>query len=197
MHYCISMVLNHKLQINNDQFILGGLAPDVHKNMNEPKGKSHFLKRDAAGISHVEHHIFFDKYLARNRTPFHLGYYFHLISDEVWLREIYFKKIKWLPQGIKQEAQNKYYRDFRRLNGKLIDYYSLELVPLKEQPIEIDEINYALLPELVRGLENDFKMADSVKGEPLEILELEEIIQTIEKSVLSCVSRFEEGINFR
>lgn len=31
MHYCISTILNEKLQIYDNQFLLGGLAPDAHQ----------------------------------------------------------------------------------------------------------------------------------------------------------------------
>lgn len=188
MHYCISTILKRELQINDDQFLLGGLAPDVHKSMSEPKETSHFMRKDDTGIGFIDYRFFYNKYLAKNKTPFHYGYYFHLLTDDIWLKEIYYKKIKWLPQDIKTEAKRMYYRDFWRLNGKLIDYYSLELVPLKEEPIDIDEIDYKRLSELIWSLENDFIMADSVKGEPLEILVMNEVLQTIERTVTSCLA---------
>jgi hypothetical protein len=188
MHYCISTILKHELQIHDDQFLLGSLAPDVHKSNSEPKKTSHFMRKDEGGIGYIDYHCFYDKYLSSSPTPFHLGYYFHLISDDVWLRDIYYKKIKWLPREKKTEAKEKYYRDFWRLNGKLIDYYSLELVPLNERPVEMDEIDYTLLPEIINDLKSDFNMADSAKDEMLEILEFTEVIQTIERTIIACLA---------
>ncbi|WP_339321218.1 hypothetical protein [Paenibacillus sp. FSL W8-0194] len=43
MHYCISTLLARELGIDDDQFLLGGIAPDVHKYMNAPKKESHFI----------------------------------------------------------------------------------------------------------------------------------------------------------
>lgn len=190
MHYCISTILKQELEISDNQFILGSLAPDVHKSSSKLKETSHFMRKDNCGIGYVDYQFFYNKYLTKNITPFHLGYYFHLISDDIWLKEIYYKKIKWLPQNIKIEAKRRYYRDFWRLNCKLIDYYSLELIDLKEEPIDIDEIDYILIRELVMELEMDFNMADSVKDEALEILEFTEVIQVIETTVARCIENF-------
>lgn len=190
MHYCISTILKQELEISDDQFIMGSLAPDVHKSSSKLKEISHFMKEDNCGIGYVDYQLFFNKYLTKNRTPFHLGYYFHLITDDIWLKEIYYKKIKWLPQDIKAEAKKMYYRDFWRLNWKLINYYSLELIDLKEEPIDIDEIDNRLLRELIMDLEIDFNMADSVKDEALEILDFTEVIQIVERIVARCIENF-------
>lgn len=58
---------------------------------------------------------------------------------------------------------------------------------MRKQPIDIEEIDYMLLPELISDLETDFNMADSAKGEPLEILEFAEVIQAIEETVANCI----------
>lgn len=122
------------------------------------------------------------------KEPFYLSYFYHLISDVVWVEEIYNKKIKWLPQPEKKEAQLQYYRDFWRLNGKLIDYYSLTIRPMKVKPIEIEEIDYKYLPELIKNLEVDFEMKDEAKEQGLEILGFEEVIDVLERTVGECVA---------
>lgn len=192
MHYCISTILKNELKIDDDQFLLGGLAPDVYKNKGELKEISHFIKKNDCSTGYIDYGSFHNKYLTKNTNPFHLGYYFHLISDDIWLKEIYNKKVKWLPQDIKTEAKKMYYQDFWKLNGMLIDYYSLKIVPLKEQSISIDEFDYMLLPELISDLETDFNMADSVKEESLEILEFTEVIQTIERTVATCIENLKK-----
>ncbi|MFC7680769.1 hypothetical protein [Paenibacillus sp. GCM10028914] len=188
MHYCISAGLARELMINDDQFFLGSIAPDVHKNMNTPKSISHFMKEDNDGKFFADYLEFNHKYLRYMKDPFYLGYFYHLISDVIWVEEIYYKKIKWLPQPEKKEAQLKYYRDFWRLNGKLIDYYSLAYRPIDVKPIEIEEIDYRYLPELIKDLEVDFLMKDEAKAEELEILEFEEVIDVLEKTVRECVA---------
>jgi hypothetical protein len=151
---------------------------------------SHFMKRDESGLGYVDYSAFYNKYIQDNPTPFHVGYYFHLIADEIWLQDIYYKKIKFLPDEEKLEAKKMYYRDFGRLNGKLIDHYSLKLEPLDVQPVEIEEIDYTLLPGIISDVETDFRIADSSKHEALEILDWEKVIETIEKTVITCVANW-------
>ncbi|RAR43154.1 hypothetical protein [Paenibacillus sp. MDMC362] len=187
MHYCISARLAKELKIDDDQFFLGGIAPDVNKNMKTPKTISHFVRTNNEGQIFADYLGFHEKYLRYMSEPFYLGYFFHLISDVIWVEEIYYKKIKWLPQPDKKEAQLKYYRDFWRLNGKLIDYYSIEYRPMEVKSIEIEEIDYRYLPELIKDLENDFAMKDEAKEQELEILEFEEVIAVLERTVRECV----------
>ncbi len=191
MHYCITSLLAKELQIDDDQFLLGGIAPDVHKNMNAPKSISHFIRADRDGKFFADYIGFSEKYLNHMKDPFYLGYFYHLISDVVWVEEIYNKKIKWLPQPDKKEAQLMYYRDFWRLNGKLIDYYSLEIKPLAVKLVEIEEIDYRYLPELMKNLEVDFAMKDEAKEQELEILNFSEVIAVLEKTVRECVATSE------
>lgn len=187
MHYCITARLAKELKIDDNQFFLGGIAPDVNKNMKTPKTISHFVRTNNEEQIFADYLGFHEKYLRYMREPFYLGYFYHLISDVIWVEEIYYKKIKWLPQPDKKEAQLKYYRDFWRLNGKLIDYYSIEYRPMEVKSIEIEEIDYRYLPELVKDLENDFAMKDEAKEQELEILEFEEVIDILERTVKECV----------
>ena len=69
----------------------------------------------------------------------------------------------------------------------MIDYYSIEYRPLEVKSIEIEEIDYRYLPELVKDLENDFAMKDEAKEQELEILEFEEVIDILERTVKECV----------
>ncbi len=196
MHYAIATLIGRELGFQNDAFVLGNLAPDAHQlSSSQLKKHSHFMKNDAEGISYVDHRAFYQKYLAVEKEPFHLGYYVHLVSDSIWLEDVYFKKIKWLPAEIKQEAKRQYYRDFVRLNGMLIDYYPLELMELRgADHNEVHEIPVDNLLPLIGELEGDFKNAASTKAEPLEVLDFEEVVRTIGKTVEICLPVLEKGL---
>ncbi|QJD83039.1 hypothetical protein [Cohnella herbarum] len=187
MHYCISTLLAKELRIDDEQFLLGGIAPDVHKNMNTTKKISHFARTDSEGKLFVDLYGFHEKYLSNMMDPFYLGYFYHLVSDVIWVERVYNQKIRALPQPDKKEAQLKYYRDFWRLNGKLIDYYSLEIKQLEVKFIEIDEIDYRFLPELIKELELDFAMKDEAKDQELEILDFDEVVDILERTVRECI----------
>lgn len=188
MHYCISTRVCERLGGGQDgPFTLGNLAPDVHKYMNEPKEASHFIRQDETGRKYCDLEGFYTKYLAGQRSSFHLGYYCHLLSDNIWLEEIYNQKIKWLEQPLKVEAQQKYYRDFRRLNTLLADYYRLEAPVVEVAPVSFDEVDYRFLPQLLQDLGKDFTRDRHAELGPLELLEWDEIVSCLEKSVDRCV----------
>lgn len=188
MHYCISSLLAKELHIDDPQFILGSIAPDVHKHMNAPKAVSHFIRKNSDGKLFVDYWAFKEKYKKHMDEPFYSGYFYHLISDVVWVDGIYDKKIKHLPQPDKKEAQLAYYRDFWRLNGKLIDYYSLRFEPLEAMTVHIDEIDWLCLPKLVEDLKADFDRKDEAKEEVLEILNFDEVIYILESTVRECAA---------
>lgn len=196
MHYAIATLIEWELGYQNDAFVLGNLAPDAHQlSSSELKKHSHFMKNDAEGISYVDHREFYQKYLAAEKDPFHLGYYVHLVSDSIWLGDVYFKKVKWLPENVKPEAKKKYYRDFGRLNGQLIDHYALEMKELRgANHREVYEIPAGNLPSLIQELEADFKNADAVKKEPLEVLDFEEVVRTLHKTVEICLPVVKKGL---
>ncbi|MEF3309281.1 hypothetical protein PV433_10230 [Paenibacillus sp. GYB004] len=50
MHYCIAALLADELSIKNrSEFMLGGIAPDIHGLMGVPKGVTHFKDTYASG----------------------------------------------------------------------------------------------------------------------------------------------------
>ncbi|NBD26307.1 hypothetical protein [Paenibacillus glycinis] len=183
MHYCIGTLLAEEMQGSREQFLLGGIAPDVNKNMHAPKSVSHFVVEGDDGKRYMNLAGFSAKYLQRGNEPFFFGYYYHLIADHIWTARIYDPRIRWLPQPEKELAQGKYYRDFRRLNGRLIDYYELELIDMKAEPIAMDEIDYRYLPAIVNELADDFAMKDEAKGQALEMLDFAEVIEVLEDTV--------------
>ncbi|WP_337101241.1 hypothetical protein [Paenibacillus sp. YIM B09110] len=187
MHYCIQSLLSERLDINDPQFFLGGIAPDANKPPGGPKIESHFLLTGADGIVKSDLRAFRQKYMSEQQLPFYLGYYCHLISDEVWVEDIYYPKIKYLPQPEKKRAQESYYRDFVRLNGMLIDHYGLVLQKLDVAPVDIDEIDYRMLPMLVDDLYGDFERKDETMDQQLELLTFDEVIVSLERSVAVCL----------
>jgi len=71
---------------------------------------------------------------------------------------------------------------------KLIDHYSIVYRPMEVKPIEIEEIDYKYLPELIKDIEVDFAKKDEAKEQELEILDLKEVIEVLERTVRECVA---------
>jgi hypothetical protein len=191
MHYCITSLLSQSLKLTDDSFFLGGLAPDVNRYMGHSHYYlTHFAKLNAFSQPITDYAYYIATYLSDHPSPFHLGYYFHLLSDDVWKEDIYYKKIKSLPHEEKRVALEKNYRDFWRLNGRIIDHFSLELRELDPPGISMPEIDSTYLPELIMELHRDFALKDEASGEDLEFLDFDEVLGVIEKSVKVCLDAY-------
>jgi len=102
------------------------------------KGVTHFKDIDASGKSRINYFRFYDTHKDTMNKPFYLGYLCHLISDVVWL-ELYLKIVGFAsPQQLKEKILVAY-RDFERLNGRIIKQYSLELHQHVLPTVNIDE----------------------------------------------------------
>lgn len=189
MHYCISNLIAQKLFIENrNGFLLGGIAPDGHHELNLSKEVTHFMDRESTGRRRINYRRFVEKYRERIREPFYSGYLCHLISDEVWSADTYFHKVQSLSAEERSEARNMSYRDFWRLNGVIIARYGLQRNPHPIPEVAMDEISAESVASLLGYLDKDFNFDETAAREPLEFLRRDEVFSYIEASVNRCTA---------
>lgn len=197
MHYCISALLAAELGIDNPQeFMLGGIAPDVHALMGVPKDVTHFKDVDADGESRINYVRFYETYNDRLGQPFYLGYLTHLVSDVVWLQ--FFQSIVDPSRMTAEEYREKLrvaYRDFERLNGKVIQRYSLQLHNHVIPDVQISGYDVKFLPLLLDLMRQDFEMDETLMSEPLELFQNDQrdIVQFIDEAVKTNIEFLRAG----
>src|SRR5690606_9803748 len=147
-----------------------------------PKKISHYIDKDSEGKTRIYYDRFLDKYRDDILDPFLLGYYCHLISDQVWLDKIYFPYIKFLPPDEKKLAQQQNYRDFGRLNGRLFREFKVQFEDnlLKEPIVNIDEIDVSSIPQLLLEVRKDARTG--LNNDPLELLKMEDIYSFVHEA---------------
>lgn len=171
IHIVVASEINKKIKRDNDEIILGSIAPDISKHIGETKVRSHFL--DENSLDEVPN---IDRFLERYRDEFYddfvLGYFIHLFTDFLWFKyfipEIYSKDmITKLDGGIvkvDKDALKKYiYNDYSNLNEQLLNEYNMNL-----------EVLYKPLPQL-----ND--IIEEIPMEKLDII-VEQSVYIIENS---------------
>ena len=189
MHYCISSLIADKLEIEHkSEFMLGGIAPDIHGLMSVSKGVTHFKDLDDSGKSHINIMRFYETYKDVIHEPFYLGYLCHLVSDVVWL-DVYFDIVEYVSPEQWVEKLNIAYSDFGKLNRRIIDHYSLRLQHHEIPNISISNYNVDFLPTLIELLGDDFSKNEAFKEEPLELFNNDnsQIHDYINGSVTQCV----------
>ncbi len=128
-----------------------------------------------------------NKYGAQSHSPFILGYYTHLIADDLWLKGFY---LPWLKNRMENDNAifNQYHNDFRLLNGKLVHHYDLK-VELQQQLqknheiIEIEEVTSDQINTFIPFVLNDLEYEQSSLNQPLEVFTFKQIVGYIETSV--------------
>lgn len=185
MHLVIAnQMANEDFITDKKSFLLGGIAPDAVS----PKELSHFFVGEGSDYSRsIEYNSFFEKYRASNQKDYILGYYTHLIADDLWLKGFY---LPWLKNRMENDpfVFSLYHNDFRLLNGKLLDYYGISAEELEglekcEALVDLQEVTIKNVKEFIPYVMYDMNYEESDLEESLKIFTFEQIIGYIETSV--------------
>lgn len=189
IHMCIAKKINEKLKIaDENQLLLGSIAPDISKHIGQTKTKSHFLTND----NKVDIERFLNKYKNYLESPFIMGYFIHLYTDFLWdkyfVSEIVEKgSIRLLNGKTIQKTKDLYqkliYNDYTNLNIQLIDEYRLDLSLFYEK-VAIPNINMDEIPvnQLDKLLDHTGIIIANTKENKAYTFSLENIIPFIETS---------------
>lgn len=115
MHLVIANeVLAHLTDVDRTAFLLGNLAPDA---TTSKQNTHYYAGRHEDMTRRLDLNQYWMDSVDENQS-FRLGYYCHLVADEIWLQGFY---KSWLKQVITKdpEKQAMYYADFDAYNARL------------------------------------------------------------------------------
>jgi hypothetical protein len=186
MHLIIADQIAEKLFVKNrSAFLLGGIAPDAVS----PKDLSHFFAGDVQDYTRmIDYSGFLDKYRSCQQMDYILGYYTHLIADDLWLKGFY---LPWLKNRMEQDPKilALYHEDFRLLNAKLLNYYGLDFEELKEMEqhraamVDLEEVAIKDVLDFLPYVKGDIQYPSDDLQAPLKVFTLEQIVGYVETSV--------------
>ena len=146
IHICVANEVNKYLKRKSKDILIGSIAPDIAKQINETKTKSHFLDKND-DIPNIEN--FLDKYKSKLNDDFVMGYFIHLYTDYLWFKYFipnfikgnYIYTIDGNKVKLNDDQKLKYiYNDYTNLNIKLIDEYNLDLSIFYEEIPKLENI---------------------------------------------------------
>ena len=185
MHLIIANRIAERLSIEDKAtFLLGGIAPDAVS----PKELSHFFIGEVEDYSRsIDYKGFLDKYSTQAENHYLLGYFTHLIADDIWLKGFY---LPWLKNRMEadKELLNLYHNDFDLLNGKLLKYYGIKdeiRKTLCTTPtiFDLQEVKSKDVEKLIPYVLEDMEYVKEDINEKLNVFTLNQIIGYIETSV--------------
>lgn len=200
IHMCVTKEINKYLNRNEKDILIGTIAPDISKLINESKENSHFLDDVNDNIPNLDK--FLSKYKKHLNDDFVMGYYIHLYTDYLWFKYFipnFIKKdfIYTLEGKILNLDENnkiKYiYNDYTNLNIKLLDEYKLDLsifyedVPYIKNIIEEIPMNKLNLIIDKAGI-----IIKNTKESKAYIFDIEEINKFIEFCVSDLLANIEK-----
>lgn len=149
IHMAVAHKINEETKRDEKSILIGSIAPDISKQINESREKSHFIKYEK---DIPELNDFLVRYKSNLDDDFVLGYYIHLYTDYLWFKyflpnfineeENYIydietrKKIK----VSKEEMLKIIYNDYTNINVDVIDNYNLDLSIFYEQKPDFKNI---------------------------------------------------------
>ena len=147
IHMAVANEINKVTKRDNDRVLIGSIAPDISKHIDESKIGSHFLDSDDDSIPNINK--FLDKYKDKLNDDFVLGYFIHLYTDLLWFKyfipEVYendmIKKLDGTSVKCVGNMLSIYiYNDYSNLNFKLLDEYDMNLQIFYNEPPEFENI---------------------------------------------------------
>jgi hypothetical protein len=204
MHYCIFNELNKKLKVNKNRFLMGMLSTDICHLAKEPKNKSHFMSVDENRIRHVSYYDFYKKYKDQFDDSYYLGYFCHLISDDIWHNLRPTMEVNMLPPEERSIVKVKYLHDLRQLNSIIVNHFKLENnIPIIDNlevlevmnSVKIDEIDINLLPNILTQTSQYFGVNSQTSNQPLELFSVDEINEYINNAVAVSIEKLSQTSN--
>ncbi|MGG3307825.1 zinc dependent phospholipase C family protein [Paenibacillus lautus] len=165
-------------------FLYGSIAPDAVSS----KDSSHFFAGEVQDYSrNVDYKGFLHKYRSRVEDLYMLGYFTHLIADDIWLKGF---NLPWLRNRMEADEglYKQYHNDFRLLNGKLLEHYGytdelrrrLNYIPTIP---DLEEVKSKDIERLVPYVLDDMDYDKEILNENLNVFTFNQIIGYLETSV--------------
>ena len=191
IHIAVAKKVNEVLNRNEKDLYLGAIAPDASKIVGTDRKITHFITDDNSDAPNINY--FRSLYLDKIKNDYDLGYYIHLLTDELWFNEF-------LPNFVLDDKVSLkgitigdiIYNDYTNLNVKIIDYYNLNFKLFYEE-FTYPEPNIKEVPKSTFPLVID-KMGIIISNSAKYnyILKLDKITHFIEYATIYVLERLKE-----
>jgi len=185
MHLIIANKIADSLAIKDKgSFLIGGIAPDAVPT----KDISHFFKGEVQDYTrYIDYQGFLHTYRSHRESYYILGYFTHLIADDIWLQGF---NLAWLKNRMEADEglYKLYHHDFRLLNGKLLEYYGVKdelrsWLSIQTTIMDLQEVKASEVEQFIPSALGDMEYDQDELNESLHVFTFDQIVGYIETSV--------------
>ena len=199
MHYALGKVLADRLAPKDREgFILGCILPDALPPDKKHDCNCHYITLfDDDGYKWFDSIRFFDEYTDEIKTDsIYLGYYFHLISDNVF-RQIFYIDLGLIKRRGEKSLFQEFYRDYNILNRQIAGFYRLGKELRGPERLRDTALfqRYGFEPEaLINDIYGDID--SHYEGEPMHF-DMDIVRRFVDRSADLCMKELEAILNGR
>lgn len=142
MHLCASNEANKILKLDIKRFLIGSIAPDIHKISGGSYSDTHYIINVDENNRHYElpdvQRFLNENYENILKDDYYKGYYAHLIADKIWYKDFTTKYVDILLEDKSQvklighdefipyeKYRNLIYTDYSNINNNLLTKYHI------------------------------------------------------------------------
>lgn len=189
IHYVISRKVAEHFDIKDlNSFLFGAvIVPDCGSH--EDSSYDFFHCKDVLpekGIKGFNHVQLSRRYSERMAEDFFLGYFCHVMQDNIWFHDIVNPNIRIYPKDVKAAKYQTVYRDYYRLNYILQKEYVCPFEPIHKAEVPIKEADDGRVDALLNLFKDFLTVPESTKDE-LELLTWNKISTYIDKCINYCI----------
>ena len=199
IHICVAKKVNEYLKMPDKMLFLGTLAPDLSKELNDSRKKSHFYEQNSVNLEK-----FVDKYKYKLWDPYVMGYFVHLFTDKIW-EETFVPKfvnnadIKLQHGGMSLSSldvvSKLIYEDCTNLGTILIDKYepklSLFYDDLELPKVIVDEVDTNKLDILINKMSTIIANAKKEKAFIFDWSDVISFIDEVSNYIINYIKKYD------
>lgn len=198
IHMAVAHEINKELKRNEKLLLLGAIAPDISKEINQDRRISHF----SMDTPYPNLMMFKRKYQNHFDDDFVFGYYIHLYTDYVWEKTFIpnFNKHIILDDignkmRLNENVLGRYlYNDYTNMNTLLLDEYTMDLSLFYEELPKVNNIITEIPMDKLYIIVNkaDYIIQNS-KEKKLYLMQLDNVKEFVSFCVETFLSEVKNG----
>lgn len=193
-HLSISRCIEQQIYISDiNRFRLGHILPDAVVNADKSKVNTHFVTSCEINrkiMKVMDFFAFYNRFADRiMNDSLYLGYYFHLIEDDIYRQFLYYD-LGYMHKRGENDFIERLYRDYHIINGNLTEEYSLDIKLIIPDNFSAEAINDIYKFDIAEFITDMKKDVEERYSEAPKLFSFSDIKKYIDRCTFLCQKEY-------